>query len=297
MNIKAHIFSDLSWRRLIIGLCITGVLSLSVHAVMLQWLHVPYPAAPMESWLPEFINNVTMVWAANWLYGCLRAQCPSRSSVYRVFVLFLLLTGLNETLRSWFMNGYCSTGQKTQWLYQTLGSLQHVAYYALVATLVATMSGHSKAGWKLAIALALGGLLTFAVTPGLNAASAAVLYHFQDWAPTGGWCQLPYGPVVLIPAYLTFIEPLAACLCCVAFAWRQLGARRFMRACQFALLILALKKQLFMSFLYAIYAPMPAWTALLSMGQFTLEAAALGLCMALSWRYANGSVAIRPSRR
>lgn len=53
------------------------------------------------------------------------------------------------------------------------------------------------------------------------------------------------------------------------------------------LLALALKKQLFAAFFYAAYADLPFWTALSSMGQFSLEAVVLGLTTALSWAWAN----------
>jgi len=103
-------FAGVRWGRLVLGVSLTAVLALSVHAVMLQWLHVPYPdASVFDSALPDWLNDAVMLCAAVWLYRCLRARATAQPVALRFFVLFGLLFCLNETLRGAWMTGYCVT--------------------------------------------------------------------------------------------------------------------------------------------------------------------------------------------
>lgn len=51
-EVNIGIFDGVHWGRLLIGLILTVILSLSVHAVMLQVLHVPFPSAQVKTWIP-----------------------------------------------------------------------------------------------------------------------------------------------------------------------------------------------------------------------------------------------------
>ncbi|KVG72203.1 hypothetical protein WJ33_18920 [Burkholderia ubonensis] len=80
-------------------MCVAAVLSLSVHAVMLQLFHAPYPGASLGSKLPAVVNDAVMIYASSWLYRSLCLSLPLRSRLCRITVLFMILAGLNETLR------------------------------------------------------------------------------------------------------------------------------------------------------------------------------------------------------
>jgi hypothetical protein len=283
-----RLFHAIQWKRLILGFFVTAILALSVHAVMLQVLHVPYPSEPMTARVPHVINDMVMLWAAIWLATCLRRRPARPSAVVRIGVLLLLLCCLNETLRGWFMNGYC-TNSPHAFAYFAIGQLPRVVPYAVIAVIAVPASAYLHKWWQQALGAALLGLLlSFALPPFSAWIDTAIVARFADWAPTEGWCQLPYGWDVLIPAYLTFIvEPAVACLFCMAYASRGLNGRPWVRAVMFMLLILALKRQLLTAIFYTIYTPLPPMTALGSMGQFSLEAAVLGFLMAFSWRYAS----------
>jgi hypothetical protein len=283
-----RLFHAIQWKRLILGFFGTAVLALSVHAAMLQFLHVPYPSERMTARLPHVLNDVVMLWGAIWLARCLRGTAARPSPVVRIGVLLLLLCCLNETLRGWFMSGYCANSFHA-WAFFAVGQLPRIVLYAAIAVIAVPASACLPRWWQQGLGAAvLGVLLSFAL-PQLSAwVDTAVVGRFVDWAPAGGWCQLPYGWEVLIPAYLTFfVEPAVACLLCMAYASRGLSGGPWVRALCFMLLILALKKQLLTAALYAIYTQLPPMTALASMGQFSLEAAVLGLFMAISWRYAS----------
>ncbi len=96
MKNSPRLFHAIRWNRLIIGFFVTAVLALSVHAVMLQVLHVPYPSAPITARVPHVINEIVMLWAALWLARCLGEDSRGTSPVVRIGILLLLLCSLNE---------------------------------------------------------------------------------------------------------------------------------------------------------------------------------------------------------
>jgi len=269
-----------------LGMAVTGVLALSVHVVMLQVLHVPYPGAALRTKLPEVLNGTLMIWAAIWVYDGLCARKEGRSALLCLGILFVLLAGLNETLRAAFMSGYCSTQAPVRWLIGVLASLRPLATYAVAAGFAAGLSRLGPAHLRLCGSAVAALLSAYLIAPALGAADAVIRTHVAQWMSKGGWCVLPYGPEILIPAYLTFIEPVLLCFACAAVVWDRLPGGALRRTAGFVLLILALKRHLLASFLYAIYAPGPAMTGLASVGQFSLEAAVLGCLTAVSWRWA-----------
>jgi hypothetical protein len=281
---------------LTLGMAITGVLALSVHVVMLQVLHVPYPGAALRTKLPEVLNGAIMIWAATWVYDGLRARWNDRSAWVCAATLFALLAGLNETLRAAFMSGYCSTQAPVRWLIGLLASLRPLAAYAAAVGFAVGLSRFRSTQGRQCGCAAAALVSAYFVAPALGAADAVMRTHVAQWMPAGGWCALPYGPNILIPAYLTFVEPVLLCFAYVALVWNRLPGCGLRRTVGFVVLILALKRHLLASFLYAIYAPGPAITALASAGQFSLEAAALGCLTAVSWRWAIGATGGRAAK-
>ncbi len=288
MDITPKLFAGGRFWRLGLLVGITAVLALSVHAVMLQWLHVPYPSAGVDSSLPDWINDAVMLWAAVWLYRSLQAGAPKRSAVFHVVILFGLLLCLNEAIRGGLMNGYCATRSWSgRGLIALISSMQKGVNFFIVAGFAAGIGQLRNNRLRFAAGAVATSLLVFVVAPSLAALDAAIRPGLVRLVPLDVWCKLPYGMDVLVPAYMTFLEPVFASFICFALIWRCLPSRALAQAASFTLLILALKKQLLMSFLYAAFAPGPFFTLLASMGQFSLEAAALGLLTALSWRYAR----------
>ncbi|CAM3483845.1 hypothetical protein BOSP111201_07850 [Bordetella sputigena] len=285
---RRGLFSRVSRKRLLFGFVATCILALSVHAIMLDVFRVPYPAEQVTARLPDALNHIVFAWGAMWLYGSLHSRLSRRPMVCRIAVLTLLLGALNEMLRSWLMNAYCADTSVSALVFFAVQELPKIVAIAVTATGAVIAGRRLSPGWRQgAGAVVLGLFLSFVLGPLLSWLQPFLSAAISGLAPHGGWCRQPYGMSVLIPAYLTFAEPALACLVCMAIVAKRLPAHGPLRPLSFMLLILALKKQLLMSFLYAIYASMPARTALASMGQFSLEAAALGLLTALSWDYAT----------
>lgn len=285
MNDATTVFAGVRWSRLMIGVCLTGGLALSIHVVMVQWLKVSNP--DFHSPLPELLNAMVMVYAAMWLDRCLRAQYAGRSAALRIFVLFVLLACLNATVRNAFMTGYCSTTTPLRWIFGALSSVRPIVYFAVAAALTAGVGQFRREGVRLAAGAGLALLLVAAVSPGLSLMEHAAYGRLSHLLPSVGWCKLPYGMDVMIPAYLTSVEPALASFACIALVWRYLPERALLRTVSFVVLILALKKQLLASLLYPLFAPGSTLTALASMGQLSLAAAALGLSTVGFWRWAQ----------
>lgn len=283
MNDAPNLFSTVRWPRLLVAICAAGMLALTVHVLAVQWLHVPNPT--FQSLPAEALNTVVMVCAAAWLYGCIRLQQSGRSAALHVVVLFAVLSCLNATLRNAFMTGYCSTTAPLRWFFGALSSIRPLLFVAIATASIAGVCRFRQGGPRLAAAVVAGLLLALVVSPGLALSEQAIYAQLAHLLPSAGWCKLPYGADVMVPAYLTTIEPALGCFLCIAIVWPQLPTRPLMRAASFVVLVLALKKQLLAAFLYALLSPGPAVDALVSMGQLVLSTALLALLTVWGWRW------------
>jgi len=93
---------------------------------------------------------------------------------------------------------------------------------------------------------------------------------------------------VLVPAYLSYAEPVIAAVILAALVWDRLSASVPLCVLQFTMIVLLVRHVLFAPVIYALYAKVPAGTALASMGQFTLEGIALAALSGLTWHFATG---------
>ena len=141
--------------------------------------------------------------------------------------------------------------------------------------------------WQKALgAVVLAAVATFALAPLCSAVFAKLLESLSYLAPTGEWCALPYGWKVLLPAYVSFVEPTLACFITATLVWRGLSSSPGWRLLQFTVMIVAIKNQLITPFIYAVLAKEPGLGALASEGQFALEALTLALMTCVAWAWA-----------
>jgi hypothetical protein len=253
---------------------------LSVHVLMLQRLHVPFPELSVISPPFKFAIRVmaTLGLIFFWQLSCRKLP---RSFVKQAAALFLFSAMLTENLfRGPFMDAYCTTA----WTFMFVANIPKLLMMALAAAMIAAAAPRLPlVSRKVAGALVITALSEFVVGPLIGKAMGPVMAAIAHLAPQSEWCTLPYGANVLIPAYLTFLEPVLACFGGAALIWDQLSRSRGMRFVQFTLLILLIKNQLITPFVYAMLAKMPFLIALASDGQFALEAAALALLTGLTW--------------
>jgi hypothetical protein len=276
---------DLRLARLCIGILLTTVGALSVHAVMLQVLHVPFPDLSAISPAYKFAIRV-MATLGLIIFWQLSSPNLPRSVVKQSAALFLFSTMITESLlRGPFMDAYCTNA----WIYIFVANIAKLLTMALAALLIVTAAPRLLLLWqKIAGALVITALSVYVVGPLLGKAMAPLMAAIAHLAPTGEWCALPYGANVLIPAYVTFLEPALACLAGAALVWKQLSQSRGLRFVQFTLLILAIKNLLITPFVYAAVSHDPFLIALTSDGQFALEGLALAILTGITWECSAG---------
>lgn len=283
--------ADVPWTRLLTVMTVAGVFALSVHAILLQVLNVPFPDARFDAKLPRYFAKAICLFA---LIVFLRSAVANEQSFFlrRFAMAFLVYASLSEAiLRGAFMEGYCTDA----WLYAFIANLQRLVPLALASAMIAFVTPRLDRIWKCATAAAaIAALVQFQLAPTTLSAFQGVMQSLSAYAPAGEWCKLPYGANVLIPAYLTFVEPALGCLFAVALCWDQLPGSEVHRLIAFTLLIVAIKNQLLTPFIYMAYAKMPAFEALASEGQFALEALTLGAMTGLGWIFIRRtSLAVR----
>lgn len=270
------------WLRWCIGLAATAVGALSVHAILLQVFGVPFPDLSV---IPASFKLVVRIAAALALIIFWQRAAPrvDGSLLKRWGLLFVITAMLQESLiRGPFMEGYCTTA----WVFAFVGNVQKLASIAVVTVLVVVAAPRLTRVWQKVVAAAV--IATFGMfiaTPLIGMAMSPVMASIASLAPQSEWCTLPYGPNVLIPAYLTFAEPVLACVAAAALIWNRLPPSRAVRFAQFAVLILAIKNQLLMPFFYAAFAKVPLVDAFVSESQFALEAIALALLAGVTWEW------------
>ena len=100
----------------------------------------------------------------------------------------------------------------------------------------------------------------------------------------------PYGLHVIVPAYITYVEPVTAALVVAALVWDRLSAHTVLRVAQFVLLLMLMDLSLFRTAIYGFYDPAGFWAGLKSQGQFWLEDLILALGTAANWALLGSNV-------
>ncbi len=276
-----------SWPILIVGAIVTMVLSLSVHAVMLQGLHVPYPYNfPSTGWarLPDGFLSVC---GAIYLSARLPQSIRKRSFGLRCALLFLLLATIHEVFfRAPFME-FINLSNFT--LYPFIDNIPKLIPLAVIAIGVESWTRHERSFRAHLVAAALlaatAGLL---VKPFAYHAFAGVI-HFTEAREGHERYGLPYDWHILLPAYLTFFEPVIAALVIGLAIRPKLPSTPLTRFGITATLILALKGPVFAPLVNIHYANTGALTAVLSYAQFTFETMALGILTAATLHFSSKS--------
>lgn len=275
--------------RLVVGILFTTIVSLGVHVVALQGLQIPIPARSVKSWFPyRLVSDAAFAYALVTLFSYLAAGKPRTQRFRRAIVCLGIVLGLNETLRGWLMNAYCATPFAGSVLFLALMALASSVYYLSAIGIVATGDVRKSRSLE-------GAVISLATAAALNLFAPQLVAALQSMfssaipslAPLGSWCKLPYGLNIVVPAYITFIEPVIAAICCAAVSCTEICGTLLRRLSTFTVLVLALKGQLFSVPLYLAYADESWPLSIASMGQFTLEAILLAIGAFLTWLWAT----------
>ena len=277
--------------KLLAGMLVTLVLSLSVHVVMLQVLHVPFPEfAGVSAWAP-LLNTALAVLALIVLCRAAKPDLARFAKLTQCLIVFVLFAMLKESVRGILMNGVVTRG----WGFDIVAGLPGLTAAFVVVSLAVLLAPLLHSLWaKIAGATAIGAMTIFAVRPALGILFAPALKAVAhlDHAEVYGF---PYGWQVLLPAYMSYAEPVISCMCLASLMWGCLSAHRKTRILQFALLILSLKGMLLPTFTYSFYSKLKLPMAMLSQSQFFLETLALAVLTALVWEYSQRSKSVAKS--
>ena len=271
MNPRADIrsrFDNIRWPRLLPGMVLTAVVSLSVHVLMLQALHVPYPSGfPKTGWL-IYVNSSLGVLAIIYFYDLAKDKLDGVAIWWRCLALSGLVAMLREALiRAPLMDGVVTTA----WIYSIVSNLAPLIQILVVCCLVVPIAPKLNRVWqKLIAAFALCAFVYFVSKPLVDAGLERMLQYLSPWSHDAIY-SVPYPWQVEVPAYLTFAEPVVACFIMAALVFDRLSADPVARVCQFAVLILLMRNLLLAPFIYIFYAKIGAVSAMLSMDNFPLR--------------------------
>jgi len=271
------------WGMLSLGIVCTVLGGLSVHVVLQQVLHVPFPSDyPRHVWL-EHVDQATIVFGLLLLLSWSTKTLGRLDFIARWLILLVLYTMLRETLRAALMEGVVTTS----YAFPLLSVIPKVMGFLVVTLLcVAAQPMVTRIWQKLVAAGVIYAIVTFALQPLINHLFQGALAHFAYLQHDEVYLA-PYGAHVLVPAYLTFLEPAIACVACAALIWGGLSRKSAQTYIRFVILMLLVRRSLFPPFLYALYQPHRQAIAFVSAGQFSLETIALAVLAALTWHFSR----------
>jgi hypothetical protein len=266
---------------------ITLIVSLSVHVFMLQVLRIPFPDFKgISVWAP-LLNTTLAVFALIFVCAAAQTRIGRFSKATQCILVFLLYAMLKESFRGILMNGFVTRG----WAFATVAGLPGLGYTFLLSSLVVMLTPALRSVWlKAGGAVLLAGIAIFVVRPALGSIFAHVLKAVAHLEHPEIY-SFPYGWQVLIPAYITYAEPVIACTSIAFLVWGRLSKKIGTRLLQFSLLILSIRGMLLPTFIYSFYSKAKLTTAMLSQSQFLFETLALAVLTAVVLQLAM----IRPS--
>jgi hypothetical protein len=270
-----------NWWALILGMVMTVIVALSVHVVMLQVLGIGFPEDAETAMWAKFLNNAGSVVAVSFFYSLAHETLARRNVVMRCLIVFLLYTMLKESFRGLIMAGYVTTA----WTYATVDSLPGLLLDLLISCMIVVVTPWLRGS----VTKIIGGSLVacvaiFGARP-LIGATFGPLKQSISYLNHDDVYQVPYGLAVLVPAYITFIEPALSCMIIVALVWNRLSAKPLLRLVQFVVLIMFMRGMVFRTFIFSFYIKSSLGAAMLSESQFALETLALAVLTALIWQY------------
>ena len=267
--------------RLIAGLAVAGVLGLSVHVIMLQVLHIPFPQDDPPYWA-RLLNIAGMAIAVLIFLDLARPALEGRSFVARWLILAALLAMLRETVRGAAMAGVVTTA----WTFSLAQMLVPILLWLAIGLLCTAAAPWLRSLWS----KVLGGLVIAAAALWLSPAIGAALSPlFEALAPLAhpDVYELPYPWQVMIPAYLTYAEPVIACALIARLVWDRLPAPPAQRLALFVALILFMDTMVLRTFLFSFFSGGPLGAAMLSESQFMLEVLVLAALTGLTWAWSH----------
>jgi hypothetical protein len=263
------------WPLLCAGLMLATLLPIGIHTLMLDDLGIAYPSAlPHKGWAVVPDHALIVFGMICLCKTLLRAR--QRTTLGRAAFVFFAVAAINQSL---FRNPIMRNIVSTKWtIYPFIDNLPNVLRFAAITFLVLLCirwmtTTALKVGFSFLIAVAI----EFVVNPLLNLGFAGVIAANSSKEGDQLY-NVPYDWHVDLPSYLTYIEPAMGAIA-VAFIMRHFKVS----PSGIALVIFALQGGPLFRLGFNLFYASTSWgAALLSEGQFTLEAMCLAILAAVT---------------
>ncbi|MEO5944242.1 MAG: hypothetical protein ABIP30_16145, partial [Ferruginibacter sp.] len=211
-----------------------------------------------------------------------KERLSKKSVVIQTLIVFAIYSMIKESLiRANIMEGVVTTA----WLFPFIKSVPGLLNYLILALIVVLTNRFLNKKWQLLIASILAtAFYVSALLPLMASVFSPIIASYSYMAHDEIY-QMPYGWQVMIPAYLTFAEPVFAAFLILHFIWEKLAVENFYKIVLTGILISLLKGTLLPLFIYTPFMKSDLTAAIISESQFTLEFLALGMLAAFFWSW------------
>ena len=278
-----ELFQRVQWPKALIGLSVSCVAAFSVHTVMLQVAHVPYPTNfPATGW--AIFSGLTLsAFALVWCCQLAADRLNSFPVLGRLVLVGALAVMLREGLRVIIMEGVVTTA----WRYSVVNDIARPLTMMALAWL-AVLSATYLQGWRkrLGGALLIAAPVNYLISPAVKIVRDRVLLAMASLSHDEVY-KAPYGWRVEVSSYATFLEPTIAVFVLAALVWDRLSLRPSVRMLQFAFLVMGINTILLRPLLYLPFSPFTLPVSLLNVSQFFFESLVLAVAVGSTWMYAD----------
>lgn len=258
------------------ALVAAGIMALSIHVGML-YVGVAFPLAEPPLWA-RWLNISIVVGAVLVWLKLAHPRIGHCSVLIRTLILFAILMSVRETLRAATMQGVVTTA----WAFSAFSLIEPLVRTLLLALSCVIAVRWARSGMSLVIAALVTGAICFAAQMLASEAFRPLAEHFASLALPDLY-EFPYPPQVLIPAYLTFAEPVIGATLLVILVWDRLPGSKAARLSLSAALVALVKGVVGSTLLFSFFTQESAALGMLSYSQFLFEFLALGLLTGFAW--------------
>lgn len=265
---------------LFFGFLITLFISLSIHILMLQVIGVGFPDHSPVPTISKLLNTWFSVLALFTFYYLGKERLSKKSIAIQTLIVFAIYSMIKESLiRANVMEAVVTTA----WLFPFIKSAPGLLNYFILAFIIVLTNRFLYKKWQLIIASILAAAFIKSVLEPLMGSVFSPVIASYSYLAHEAIYQMPYGWEVMIPAYLTFAEPVFAAFLILYFIWEKIAVKNIHKIVLTGILISLMKGTLLPLFIYTPYMKLNLTSAMASEGQFTLEFLALGMLATFFW--------------
>ena len=278
-------FTSLQWTLLCVAPWLIGPAALWVHDFMLVGLKIPHPEPPHLSMGLKYLSLTVKLSALAILCRLAADRLKELSTLGATLTIGLLVLMLTETFRVIVIDSFLSQAgwSKGGFIYITLKAAPAILASLLYASAIVMASRALNETMRLVIATLLIALIgVLFIEPSLHTAFSVVALRYKYLDLPQAYF-VPYPLKIYLVIYLTFVEPAIAALAMAALTWLALPGPRWIRVSIFAIVISALRGDLFGLLVDTARPRLPLVLAIESEGQFFLESLVLASLSAATW--------------